>query len=165
MQSDAPQTVYLKEYTPPPFLIDRTELHFELAEGEALVAARLSIRRNPDASATTGSLLLHGEELEPLEIAIDGRPLGDAEYSIDAQGLHIAQPPERFTLESRVRILPQENTALEGLYKSGAMFCTQCEAEGFRKITWFLDRPDVMSRFVTTIVADAERYPVLLSNG
>ncbi len=96
---------------------------------------------------------------------LNDKDLGAERYRVDDEGLTIFQVPDQFTLESEVLIKPQENTALEGLYKSGGMFCTQCEAEGFRKITWYLDRPDVMSRFTTTIVADRQRYPVLLSNG
>ncbi|WP_260291310.1 aminopeptidase N [Sedimenticola hydrogenitrophicus] len=165
MLRDTPNTIYLKDYRPPEFLIDQVNLRFELGEEETRVRSRLELRRNPAAEGRPAELRLHGEQLELLALALDGRPLDSTEYEQDNEGLSVAGVPDRFVLESEVRILPQRNTALEGLYKSGGMFCTQCEAEGFRKITWFLDRPDVMSRFTTTIVADQARYPVLLSNG
>jgi aminopeptidase N len=160
-----PKTTYLKDYRPPAFLIDRVALRVELGETETLVHARLELRRNPDATEREESLRLHGEGLEPLACVLDGVPLEASRLSIDGEGLTLLGMPDRGVLETQVRIHPERNTALEGLYRSGAMFCTQCEAEGFRKITWFLDRPDVMARFTTTIVADAARYPVLLSNG
>jgi aminopeptidase N len=110
-------------------------------------------------------LVLAGQGLETLALAIDGRTLGAREYGIEDDALEIPAPPERFTLESLVRIHPERNTALSGLYRSSGNFCTQCEAHGFRRITWFLDRPDVMARYAVRIEADRERYPVLLSNG
>ncbi|MET0094977.1 MAG: aminopeptidase N, partial [Sedimenticola sp.] len=165
MLREAPNTVYLKDYRPPRYLIDQVNLEFELGEDETLVRATLAVRRNPLSEEMEQSLKLHGEQLELLSLAIDGRPLQAGSWQQDDESLTLDQVPERFSLQSLVRIKPQENMALEGLYKSGAMFCTQCEAEGFRKITWFLDRPDVMARFTTSIVADKTRYPVLLSNG
>ena len=165
MLQDTPQTIRLGDYLPPEFLIDRVDLHFDLGEEETRVSARLELRRNPRSSAEGRALRLHGEQLDMLSLALDEVPLGAEDYLIDPDGLTIHRVPDHFALESVVRIRPQDNTALEGLYKSGELFCTQCEAEGFRKITWFLDRPDVMARFTTTIIADRKRYPVLLSNG
>ncbi len=165
MLREAPKTIFLKDYRPPKYLIDRVDLIFELGEEETLVTSTLTMRRNPLSEESDSVLHLHGEGLELLSLAIDDQDLAHDGYLQDSAGLTIYRVPDRFSLCSRVRIKPQENTALEGLYKSGAMFCTQCEAEGFRKITWFLDRPDVMSRFTTTIIADKSRYPVLLSNG
>jgi aminopeptidase N len=165
MLRNTPQTVYLKDYQPPEFLIDRVSLRFELGEDETIVASTLEMHRNPDAQAAGSTLRLHGEQLQLRRLTLDGVDLPREVYRVDDEGLTVEGVPERFTLGSEVIIRPQENTALEGLYKSGPMFCTQCEAEGFRKITWYLDRPDVMARFSTTIVADAGRYPVLLSNG
>ncbi len=165
MSQANPQTTYLKDYRPPAFLIERVALTVELGEEESRVRARLELRRNPGSEEQDAPLRLHGEELKLLSLALDGRVLSGEEYEVDGEGLTIPRVPEQFVLESEVAIYPQNNTALEGLYQSGAMFCTQCEAEGFRKITWFLDRPDVMSRFTTTIIADRARYPVLLSNG
>ncbi len=165
MLRETPQPIRLSDYRPPEFLIDRVALRFLLDEEETLVRARLDLRRNPAAESASPDLRLVGEKLELLDLCLDGRPLEPEQYRTDAEGLTLIGVPDAFYLESEVRIRPQENTALEGLYKVGGLFCTQCEPEGFRKITWFLDRPDVMARFTTTIEADRTRYPVLLSNG
>ncbi|KPV39684.1 aminopeptidase [Thiohalorhabdus denitrificans] len=163
-QQQSPRPVRLAEYTPPAHLVDTVQLRFELGEEWTTVSSRLTVRANPER-IEAGPLVLDGRELELLEVAVDGRPLGEGEYALDAESLTIPEVPERFTLEVTTRIRPQENTALEGLYKSSGTFCTQCEPEGFRRITYFPDRSDVMARYTTTIVADAQRYPVLLSNG
>ena len=165
MLSDAPQTVYLKDYRPPQFLVEQVDLDFDLGEEETRVGARLVVQRNPDRHGGDGVLELYGERLELLALHLDGRDLRPEEYDLDAGVLRIPQVPQRFELETRVSIRPQDNTELEGLYRSGGLFCTQCEAEGFRRITFFPDRPDVMARFTTSISADQTRYPVLLSNG
>ncbi|UTW45998.1 aminopeptidase N [bacterium SCSIO 12696] len=164
MKDAQPKTIYLKDYQPPSYAIDRTELRVELLEEGATVAAKLTMRRNSHVGEST-ELVLHGIELELRELKVDGRALEVDEYDADRESLTIKQVPAEFVLESLVFIKPQENTSLEGLYKSGGMFCTQCEAEGFRKITYYLDRPDVMSEYTTTVVADKTRCPVLLSNG
>ncbi len=163
MRDTQPRTIYLKDYRPPDYLIDKTELRVELGDAETTVAARLSMRRNEHSDVA--ELELHGADLELRELKIDGRVLGDNEYRLDDEKLIIHQVPRQFVFESLVAINPDQNTSLEGLYKSDGMYCTQCEAEGFRKITWYLDRPDVMSEFTTTVVADKTKYPVLLSNG
>ncbi len=165
MLRDNPKEIRLQDYTPPDFLIDEVELQFELGEEEALVESRLTVRRNPHVKESGSPLRLDGESLESLAVKIDGRVLERDEYRFEEGGLVVDNVPAQFVFESRVRIRPQENTALEGLYRSNGMFCTQCEAEGFRRITWFLDRPDVMARYRTTIRANREHYPVLLSNG
>ncbi len=165
MTTNAPKTVRLEDYTPPPFVIDTVDLTFELGEDATLVKSRMALARSPAHAAPLGDLILDGQELELVAIAIDGAPIGDQRYQLDENALTIFNVPDAFTLETTARIHPQANTSLEGLYQSSGNFCTQCEAEGFRKITWFLDRPDVMSRYRTTIVADRDRYPVLLSNG
>ncbi|MCG6868454.1 MAG: aminopeptidase N [Gammaproteobacteria bacterium] len=165
MKKGSPRAIRLKDYTPPPFLIDTVDLHFDLHEEFSEVRATLSVRRNPRAMVRPESLTLNGEQLELVSVSLDGRALDDAGYTLEADALTLPGVADRFELQTVCRLKPQENTALEGLYKSGGNFCTQCEAEGFRKITWFLDRPDVMSVFTTTIVADRDRYPVLLSNG
>jgi len=162
---DNPKTIYLKDYQPPEFLIDKGNLHISLGDEATTVVSSLSIHRNPASNSNGTSLRLDGEDLESVYIKLDSVILGSDEYEIDSEGLTIFQVPERFDLETSVLIYPQDNSALEGLYKSGDMYCTQCEAEGFRKITWYLDRPDVMSLFTTTVVADRDRCPVLLSNG
>ena len=164
MRDANPGTVYLKDYQPPAYLIERTILEFLLYEDHALVRSQLHLYRGPDTAATA-ELSLHGQDLELLGLALDGRPLGEDEYLLGPDTLTLPAVPRRFVLEVETRILPQENSSLEGLYKSRTMFCTQCEAEGFRKITYYLDRPDVMAEFEVTVEADQERYPVLLSNG
>jgi aminopeptidase N len=164
MLKDTPVAIHLRDYRPPDFLIDTVELDFELAPDATTVRSRLAIRRNP-AGRPGAPLALNGEELELLSLAIDGAALGAERYHLEETGLRIGQVPDAFTLEIATRIHPAKNTALEGLYVSNDMFCTQCEAEGFRRITYYLDRSDVMARFRTRIVADAGNYPVLLSNG
>lgn len=165
MYRDAPHATRLEDYRPPEFLIDRVDLRFDLDPDLTRVEAELAIRRNPAATRGDGSLTLHGEQLELEQIAIDGHPLTLAEYRVDGESLALRRVPDRFRLSTRVHIHPALNTALEGLYQSGDLLCTQCEAEGFRRITYFLDRPDVMARYGVTLVADQAHFPVLLSNG
>ncbi|OXE37273.1 MAG: aminopeptidase N [Phenylobacterium zucineum] len=161
MRTDIPQPIHLTDYRPPAYLIDEVSLRFDLAPNATRVRARLAIRRNGDHAAP---LILNGERLTSISVAIDGRSLSESEYQIDAEGLTIKDLPTRFCLETEVEIDPEANKALDGLYMSGGRFCTQCEAEGFRKITWYLDRPDVLSRFTVRIEAD-KGFRHLLSNG
>ncbi len=163
MLHDTPKTIYLREYQSPEFHIDQVELYVDLDEEYTLVRSLLYMRR--DLGAEGQPLRLHGEQLELLSLKLDEELLTPDDYLQDDESLTIFKLPEQFVLESTVRIFPQNNTALEGLYQSSGMFCTQCEAEGFRRITWYLDRPDVMACFTTTITADRVKYPVLLSNG
>lgn len=156
---------YLKDYQPSAYLIRTTDLRFELGEEETLVKAKLVMMRNPARNENDLPLVLDGVNLVLRSIKIDGNPLLNDAFAVDEEKLTIFKVPQEFTLETEVVIKPQENTALEGLYKSNSNFCTQCEAHGFRKITYYLDRPDVMAKFTTTIVADKTLYPVLLSNG
>ncbi|MDT8399668.1 MAG: aminopeptidase N [Pseudomonadales bacterium] len=165
MRDAQARTVYLKDYRVPDFLIDETFLNVELFEDRALVSSRLLIRRNPASERPDAPLVLDGQDLELQAVAVAGKPLQAEDYQLDAGSLCIPGVPDQFSLECRTLIRPQLNTSLEGLYKSGNMFCTQCEAEGFRKISYYLDRPDVLSSFTTTIHADEDKYPVLLSNG
>ena len=162
-----PKAIYLKDYRVPPFLIEETSLHVDLNDDVTGVTATLKVVKNPAAAAEDQRhLVLDGSQgLDTESVAMDGRRLTDNEYRIDRDRLSIYEVPDSFELTTTVRIRPRDNTALEGLYKSGDMYCTQCEAEGFRNITWYPDRPDVMSRYTTTIVADKTGYPVLLSNG
>lgn len=162
-----PKAIYLKDYKVPPFLIEETGLHVDIYEGETVVTATLNMVRNPAADVEDAKkLVLNGAPgLKTESIAINGRALSANEYQVEDEELQIFDVPEKFELQTVVRICPEDNTALEGLYKSGDMYCTQCEAEGFRNITWYLDRPDVMSRYTTTVEADKSSYPVLLSNG
>mgnify|MGYP006272547767 CR=1 FL=1 len=164
MKEAQPRAIRREEYAPPAFLVDRTDLRVELDEGVTTVTAELRLRRNP-AGEADAPLVLDGQELELVSLALDGEPLSANRYRLDAEQLEITDVPEAFVLHTVARIRPEENTALEGLYRSGNMYCTQCEAEGFRRITWYLDRPDVMAPFRTTLVGDGSRLPVMLSNG
>ena len=163
MKNTSAQTINLKDYTQPPFWIDTVDLLFELGEDKTRVLSHLKMRRN--ASVDTQALVLNGELLELGAIKLNGLLLSTSDYSVDEVSLSLKDLPDEFELEIETFTKPQENFSLEGLYKSSGNFCTQCEAEGFRKITYFLDRPDVMSVFSTKIVADKALYPVLLSNG
>ncbi len=166
MPLQTPKTHHLKDYQPSEYLIERIDLRFELEPKDTRVNARMELVRNPQAPARgLGPLRLDGENMELLALKIDGVALGADRYMCSSTGLLITAPPKRFTLEIETRLQPEANTALQGLYLSSGTFCTQCEAEGFRRITYFLDRPDVMARFTTTVVADKEACPVLLSNG
>ncbi len=164
MKDANPNTIYLKDYTQPPYWITNIDLVFDLEEEQTLVTSTLSVSKNESISGEH-PLVLQGEELGLESISVDGRVLDASEYEVTDTDLTIHSVPDVFTLEIKTIIKPQENTSLEGLYKSSGNFCTQCEAEGFRKITYFLDRPDVMAIFSTTIIANKEKYPVLLSNG
>ena len=161
MRTDTPQQVRLADYRPPAFLIDETDLTFILEPATTRVKARLTIRRNGDHQEP---LRLDGERLKPISVVLDGQPIGPSGRTIDDKGLSIADVPDRFLLETEVEIDPAANKALMGLYMSGGRFCTQCEAQGFRTITWFADRPDVLSRFTVRIEADGG-FHHLLSNG
>ncbi|WP_124951723.1 aminopeptidase N [Sulfuriferula thiophila] len=162
--SDAPKAIFLKDYTAPRYLIDTVDLHFDLHDDYARITSRLSIHSNHEHSQQNQPLILQGERLKLIAVKLNDQLLTAGQYQLNEDSLTILDVPAGFTLEIVTEVKPQENKALEGLYKSGGHFCTQCEAEGFRKITYFLDRPDVMARYTTTIVAD-KKYPQLLSNG
>ncbi|WP_091741752.1 aminopeptidase N [Phenylobacterium immobile] len=161
MRTDVPQPIRLSDYAPPAFLIDEVHLTFLLAPNATRVKATLSVRRNGDHG---DPLKFNGERLTFISAAIDGQTLGADAYVVDDEWLTIANAPDAFTLETEVEIDPEGNKALEGLYMSGGRFCTQCEAEGFRKITYWPDRPDVLSRYTVRIEAD-RAFHHLLSNG
>jgi aminopeptidase N len=164
MRTETPITLYLKDYAPPAWLIDTVDLHVAIFEGHAEVRTRLACRRNPAALA--GPLVLNGEALEFVSIALDSAALDPARYSYTDNLLTItASLPDKFQLETTVRIHPDQNTQLSGLYRSKDGYFTQCEAEGFRRITFFPDRPDVMATFTCTVEADCACFPHLLSNG
>ncbi len=160
----SPTVTYLADYRAPEFLIEKTHLTFELHEGYTDVSSQLTLVRNPQGTQAA-HLVLHGEQLELLALAIDERTLNAEDYQTTPLNLTVYNVPERFVLHCKTRIYPEKNTALEGLYRSGGMYCTQCEAEGFRKITYYLDRPDVMSEFETVIIAQAGTFSTMLSNG
>ncbi len=158
------KAVHLKDYRPPDYRIDHVRLEFLLDEETTRVLAQLDVTGSDTSRGRP--LVLDGRELDLKSIALDGQRLSPGrDYLLDTEHLTIPRVPGRFTVEIETEIHPRNNTTLTGLYVSGGNFCTQCEAEGFRKITFFPDRPDVMARYTTTIVADKVRYPVLLSNG
>ncbi|MDR3537727.1 MAG: aminopeptidase N [Acetobacteraceae bacterium] len=160
----APRPVLLAEYQPPAFLVDSVALGFVLDEHAARVTARLALRRNP-AAPPNAPLHLDGEALTLVRIALDGRELTPVAYRLEPGALVIDTLPDSAILEIETRIDPAANSELSGLYLSNGSYFTQCEAQGFRRITYFPDRPDVMARYTVTIEADAARIPVMLSNG
>jgi len=158
-------TIYRKDYLPPDYVVDSVDLTFELGEESTHVTSRLALRANYDASQRLRPLVLNGEHFTLREVAIDGAMLDRDRYTVTRELLTVHAVPPAFTLEVKSELRPRDNTYLQGLYCSAGMFCTQCEAEGFRSITYYPDRPDVLAIFTTSIIADRERYPVLLSNG
>lgn len=166
MKDALPQTIYLKDYKVSPFVIEKTDLVFDLANDYTRVIATLSILRNPLSDEQSADLVLHGSEgLDLQSVAVDGQPLLEGAYSRGSESLTISGLAQRAVVTTDVLIKPQDNTTMMGLYRSRTLYCTQCEAEGFRDITYYLDRPDVMSEFTTKVIADKTQYPVLLSNG
>ena len=166
MEKPTPRTVYLKDYTPPEFLIDSVSLDVNLHPTATRVRSRLEVRANPHASEQAQALVLDGEVLGLDEVRLDGRKLQAADYAQTDTNLTLPAVPDRsFELEITTYCNPEANTALSGLYRSRNIFCTQCEAQGFRRITYFLDRPDVLSRYRTRLQADYDLAPVLLGNG
>ena len=166
MKDATPQTIYLKDYQVPEYLIEKTELVFELNEDNCKVSSVLHIRRNPDSHSKQSDLFLQGgSELDLQQVALDGVLLTAEAYKRTEEGLIIKQVADAAVVEIGLLIKPHLNTTMMGLYKSRTLYCTQCEAEGFRNITFYLDRPDVMSEFTTKIIADKTLFPVLLSNG
>ncbi|HEY7580523.1 MAG TPA: aminopeptidase N [Acetobacteraceae bacterium] len=161
----APRETRLSDYRPPVFLVDTVVLAFDLDEAATRVRSRLALRRNPASNERDAPLTLDGEALSLLRVALNGEELGANRYRIEGERLLIPDMPDTATLEIETRVAPKDNTELSGLYTSNGSYFTQCEAEGFRRITYFPDRPDVMARFTTTITADAARVPVMLSNG
>lgn len=157
--------IYRSDYLPPPFLIETIDLDFDLGEDLTIVCSTLHLKRNSALDETNLPLVLNGRELTLKSIHLDDQAINSGDYLIDNGLLTITDLPDSFKLEIVTEIRPQDNSSLEGLYKSSGIFCTQCEAEGFRKITYYPDRPDVMAKFTTTIRGDKARYPVLLSNG
>jgi len=160
-----PKMQYRKDYQPTNYLIDTIDLTITLSEEEAQVISKMFLRKNPLCKEKENSLALNGENQFLESVKINGEVILGDEYELTDQYLILKDLPEEFTLEIESMNRPQENRELTGLYKTQGWFCTQCESEGFRRITYFLDRPDVLSKFTTTIIADQKKYPVLLSNG
>ena len=159
MREAQPQVIHLKDYTPPAFLIGRVHLDVDIRADDALVKATLSVKRS---GSSTVPLVLDGDELELVSLLLDGK---EFPHEVKSDTLTLRDVPDAFTLETVTRIVPQKNTKLEGLYATKSGFVTQCEAQGFRRITWFLDRPDNLAVYTVTVHADKARFPVLLSNG
>ncbi len=166
MKTDTPVPIHLKDYRPSNYLIEQVYLDVRLAQQRTQVTATLHCVPGPSASPTDRTLRLDGETLDLVGLAIDGEPLAAGAYHVDGESLTITQAPlNPFTLTVETVCDPSANTALSGLYRSNDIYCTQCEAEGFRRITYYLDRPDVLAKFTTRIEARRSEAPVLLSNG
>jgi aminopeptidase N len=165
MRDATPQAIRLQDYTPPAFLISTVELDVDIREAQATVRSTLKLARNPARPEASAPLVLDGREIELVSVAIDGRPLAEGEYRVDENHLVIDRAPESFSLQTVVRFDPWKNTKLEGLYATKSGLVTQCEAEGFRHITYFIDRPDVMATYAVTLCAAKARFPRLLANG
>lgn len=172
METAEPNTIYLKDYTTPDYWVKKVDMVFELDAKETCVSTTLQIQRNdnnlkkePQNNTANPPLILDGQLLELVSISINGVVLTTSEYILTDETLTIPDVADDFEIVTVVKNFPQQNKALEGLYASSAMLCTQCEAEGFRRISYFPDRPDIMSEFTVTLIADKQTYPVLLSNG
>ena len=162
--SDAPVPILLEDYTPPAWLVDRVDLDVDIREDGTIVTSSLACRRNP-LVADELPMRLVGEALETLSVSVDGERLSAQSYALAEDALVIRALPDHCLLETRVRIQPDRNTQLSGFYRSKDGYFTQCEPQGFRRITWFVDRPDVMARYRVTLHADKAAFPVLLANG
>ncbi|HEU0058530.1 MAG TPA: aminopeptidase N [Hyphomicrobiaceae bacterium] len=166
MKTETPRPILLKDYRPPNYLIDHVDLDVSLRPERTRVSARLKMRPNPAFDGEPGALRLDGELLELEGVRLDGRPLSPADFTSNDKELVIGKPPSRaFALELVNFCNPEANKALSGLYRSRGIYCTQCEAQGFRRITYFLDRPDVLATYTTRLEAERDEAPVLLSNG
>lgn len=165
MKESGPTIVKLEEYAPSPFLITDVFLTFDLDETKTLVKSLLKIKRNEKLSEGPKELILDGSNLKLRSLKLDGELLTKDQFSLTAEKLYISVSKNSFSLEIENEINPKANTALQGLYRSGNIFCTQNEPEGFRRITYFIDRPDIMAKYTTKIIADKKLCPVLLSNG
>lgn len=165
MKTNQPNAVQLSAYTVPDFLVENIDLNVNLYDEKAVIRSVMRINRNQMSGKHQRPLILNGETLKLLSIKLNNIPLAASEYQYDEKTLTLLSVPDSFELEIETEIYPQKNLALSGLYRSGELFCTQCEAEGFRRITYYLDRPDVMAPFTTTISANKQKYPILLSNG
>jgi len=160
-----PRTTHLEDYRPPTYLADTVELLFELDEEHTLVTSTVIYRLNPEAVGDDRRLVLDGTDLDLVAVKLDGHELGDEDVVQDGRSLTLGPGEESFALQVITRLKPQENTTLEGLYRSGGTYCTQMEAQGFRRVTYYQDRPDVLAEYTCTVVADKQRFPTLLSNG
>ncbi|MCC9625424.1 aminopeptidase N [Thalassospira sp. MA62] len=164
--SDQPDVIYRKDYKEPDFFVEKVELVFDLDRDVTTVRSKLFFRANPVRGTGAGDeVFLHGEDMKLVSVTLDEARLASGDFTVDDEGLRFVAPSQTFIAEIETQISPASNTRLEGLYVSQSAFCTQCEAEGFRRITYFPDRPDVMAVYKVTINANKESCPVLLSNG
>ena len=164
IKQQTPNTIYLKDYKKPDYLVKNVDMIFELDAGKTQVTSTLQIERNTGVD-TAAPLVLNGQSLELIKVTLNNQLLTTADYDLTDESLKLSGLPDKFCITTEVTLSPENNTALEGLYASSHMLCTQCEAEGFRRISYFPDRPDVMAEFTVTLIADKQKYPVLLSNG
>lgn len=163
---DTPTEIFLKDYKLPNYYFDTVDLKFVLGEEKTTVFSKIAVSPRVEGTSSTSPLVLDGQDMKLIAIKVNGKEVKAEDFHMDARHLTLLSPPSsKFTLEIVNEILPQKNTSLEGLYKSSGNFCTQCEAEGFRKITFYQDRPDIMAKYTCRIEADKSLYPVLLSNG
>ncbi|AEE34147.2 Peptidase M1 family protein [Arabidopsis thaliana] len=162
---DAPKEIFLKNYTKPDYYFETVDLSFSLGEEKTIVSSKIKV--SPRVKGSSAALVLDGHDLKLLSVKVEGKLLKEGDYQLDSRHLTLPSLPaeESFVLEIDTEIYPHKNTSLEGLYKSSGNFCTQCEAEGFRKITFYQDRPDIMAKYTCRVEGDKTLYPVLLSNG
>jgi len=160
-----PETIKLKDYRPAEFIVDRIDLTFEIDGNQTRVTSNMQIHKNKEVADKLAPLVLNKGQFEIISVVADGMVLLPEEYQVEKEYFKLVKTPDRFSLEIVSILEPMKNTSLEGLYMSGNTLCTQCEAQGFRRITPFHDRPDIMAVYTCTIIADKTRYPVLLSNG
>lgn len=165
MKNEVHPTILREDYRVPEYLIDSISLTFQLYDEYTDVIATSQVRKNPQSTESTYQLALNGEELELIDVRYNGQKLAVDAYTKDDKSLSLSVQDESFSLQVKTRIYPDKNTSLEGLYRSSGNYCTQCEAEGFRKITYYLDRPDILAKYTTRIEGDELSCPVLLSNG
>src|SRR5438045_6929032 len=165
MRDAPPQAIRLQDYKPPAFLVSKVALDVDIQEGQATVHATLKVERNAARAESDLPLVLDGDALELLSVSLDGRTLAAGEYEISPGHLTIRVVPQAFTLETVVRFDPWKNTSLEGLYAGQSGLVTQCAAEGFRRMTYFVVRPDVLATYVVPIYADKARFPRHLAHG
>lgn len=160
-----PKTIHLKDYRPSPFTIDTIFLDVDIQDEFTQISSHLTVFKRKEQLEEKVNLELNGDSLKLIDIKLNGKTLASQGYQVSDEKIIIFNPPHEFTLDIITQMNPAENKALEGFYQSGAQLCTQCEPEGFRRITYFIDRPDVMARYKTRMTGDKTKYPFLLSNG
>ena len=158
------KSIYRKDYMAYPWDVNHLDIHFDIGSDTTTVRAVMEFQLK-DATRASQDIVLTGHDLQLMTMSLNGQLLSSDDYAIEGETLTISNAPPKSVVETEVRIHPSSNSALEGLYVSGSFLLTQCEAQGFRKITWFPDRPDVMTRYRVTLEAEKSEFPILLSNG